>query len=52
MENEIKLEKKVGEILPGQGWVHLNGDFTVAELGELIIQINMNYKGPEKGNKD
>jgi len=52
MTDEIKLEKKVGEILPGQGWVHLDGDFTVAELANIIIQINTHYKRPEKGNKD
>lgn len=52
MDNEITLEKKVGEILPGQGWVELHGCFTRDELAEIIIKINMNYKGPEKGNKD
>lgn len=52
MTNEITLEKKVGEILPMQGWVELHGAFTVAELGELILKINQNYEGPKKGNKD
>ena len=50
--NEVNDIKKVGEILPAQGWVELHGCFTVAELGELILKINMNYEGPKKENKE
>jgi hypothetical protein len=52
MTDEIKIEQKVGAILPAQGWVELHGCFTRDELAKIIIQINMHYKGPEKGNKE
>ncbi len=53
MKNDIDSEKKVGEILPNQGWVYLEGAFTIKELSDLILKINEKYKGPEKkGNKD
>lgn len=52
MNEPNDLQKKIGAILPAQGWVELHGCFTRDELRDIIIQINMNYKGPEKGNKD
>lgn len=51
MENEDKLEKKVGEILLGQGWVELHGFFTINELSAIILKINESYRGPkDNGN--
>lgn len=49
MGEVTELHPKVGEILPGQGWVTLNGDFTVKELSDLIVKISANYKEPDKG---
>ena len=49
MEEATELHPKVGEILPGQGWVTLHGDFTVKELSDIIIKITANYKEPDKG---
>ena len=47
MKNDIDSEKKVGEILPNQGWVYLEGAFTIKELSDLILKISEGYRGPE-----
>ena len=49
MGEVTELRPKVGEILPGQGWVTLHGEFTVKELSDIVIKITANYKEPAKG---
>ncbi len=41
---------KIGELLRGQGWVTLHGDFTIEQLKSLIKQLKENCKGLERKN--
>lgn len=44
MENKAK----VGQLLRGQAWVELHGEFTPAQLRSLADEIEKNCKGLEK----
>ncbi len=41
---------KTGQMLRGQAWVELHGEFTPAQLRALAGEIEKNCKGLEKSN--
>ena len=42
---------EIGEMLRGQSWVALHGDFTIEQLKTLIQRLEENCKGLENGDK-
>jgi len=42
----------VGEMLRGQAWVELHGQFTLAQLLDIVKELEENMRGLEKKNGD
>jgi len=38
------MNKKIGTIYPGQGWVELHGEFTIKELEEVLKMLKRHYE--------
>jgi len=45
-------DNNIGEILRGQAWVELHGQFTLAQLLDIIRELEKNLKGLGKENGD
>ena len=41
-------KSKIGQMLRGQAWIELHGEFTSAQLRALADEIEKNCKGLEK----
>ena len=47
-----KKRSKIGDMLPGQGWVTLNGSFTLDQLQDIVKKLEENYpKSSLNGDK-
>ena len=45
-----ETKPRIGQLLRGQAWVELHGEFMPAQLRALAGEIEKNCKGLEKGN--
>ena len=50
-EEAIAQGNVIGDVLPNQHWVELNGRFTYATLMSLAAEIQKNSKGTKNVNK-
>lgn len=52
MAGNDDIKKKIGEVLPGQGWVELHGTFTFHELRAIAQSVEKKVKIARNGNKN